>query len=121
VRVRALRSGLGVGRGLAGGNGRDILIWCADGNNGHPEAIHMVAVGTIIADRPPQSGGTVARSGLRTSNDADVSTVPPIIPYGGFKRHLAMPPATLRAKMESLSPFLSDSFIPYSAPESTQH
>src|SRR6266436_3250592 len=33
-----------------------------------------------------------------------------------FKRHLAMPPARLRAKMESLSPFLWDSFIPYSMP-----
>src|ERR1039457_7173315 len=29
-----------------------------------------------------------------------------------FKRHIAMSPARLRAKMESLSPFLWDSFIP---------
>src|SRR6266436_1861649 len=33
-----------------------------------------------------------------------------------FGRHLAMSPARLRAKMESLSPFLYDSFIPYNTP-----
>ena len=33
-----------------------------------------------------------------------------------FGRHLAMSPARLRAKMESLSPFLWDSFIPYNTP-----
>jgi hypothetical protein len=33
-----------------------------------------------------------------------------------FKRHLAMPPARLRAKMESLAPFLQDSFIPCNMP-----
>jgi hypothetical protein len=33
-----------------------------------------------------------------------------------FKRHLTMPPARLRAKMESLSPFLQDSFILYNMP-----
>ena len=33
-----------------------------------------------------------------------------------FKRHLAMSPARLRVKMESLSPFLWDSFIPYIMP-----
>jgi hypothetical protein len=33
-----------------------------------------------------------------------------------FERHLTMPPARLRAKMESLSPFLLDSFIPYNMP-----
>ena len=33
-----------------------------------------------------------------------------------FKRHLTMPPARLRAKMESLSPFLWDSFIPCNMP-----
>jgi hypothetical protein len=33
-----------------------------------------------------------------------------------FRRHLAMPSARLRAKMESLSPFLWDSFIPYNMP-----
>jgi len=33
-----------------------------------------------------------------------------------FGRHLAMSPARLRAKMESLSPFLWDSFIPYDTP-----
>ncbi len=33
-----------------------------------------------------------------------------------FKRYLAMPYARLRAKMESLSSFLWDSFIPYNMP-----
>jgi hypothetical protein len=33
-----------------------------------------------------------------------------------FERRLAMPPARLGAKMESLSPFLWDSFIPYNMP-----
>jgi hypothetical protein len=33
-----------------------------------------------------------------------------------FERHLAMPPAKLGVKMESLSPFLWDSFIPYNMP-----
>jgi hypothetical protein len=33
-----------------------------------------------------------------------------------FERHLAMHPARLGAKMESLSPFLWDSFIPYNMP-----
>ncbi len=33
-----------------------------------------------------------------------------------FERHLAMPRARLRAKMESLSPLLWDSFIPYNTP-----
>ena len=33
-----------------------------------------------------------------------------------FKRHLAMSSARLRAKMESLSPFLWGSFIPYNMP-----
>ena len=33
-----------------------------------------------------------------------------------FERHLAMPPARLGAKMESLSPFSWDSYIPYNMP-----
>jgi hypothetical protein len=37
-------------------------------------------------------------------------------PCRRFKRHLTMPPARLRAKMESLSPFLRDSLIPCNMP-----
>src|SRR6266566_10194 len=63
----------------------------------------MFAVGTAVASRPPQSGRVEART--RASNDADVSSTLPIIPYGGFspirlegwhlERHL---PATNRLK-----------------------
>ena len=42
----------------------------------------LIAVGTPVTERPPQSGRIEARTGL--SNDADVSSIPPIIPYGGF-------------------------------------
>src|SRR6202048_3999766 len=41
-----------------------------------------VAVGTRVASRPPQSGRVEAAD--RASNDADVSSTLPIIPYGGF-------------------------------------
>jgi hypothetical protein len=42
----------------------DTLVICSRAT-AYSELIHMVAVGTTITDRPPQSGRTVARSGLR--------------------------------------------------------
>src|SRR5207245_10650805 len=44
--------------------------------------ISEIAVGTLITERPPQSGRVEART--RASNDDVVSSTLLIIPYGGF-------------------------------------
>ena len=43
--------------------------------------ISEIAEGTLITERPPQSGRVEART--RASNDAVVFSTLPIIPYGG--------------------------------------
>ena len=57
--------------------------------------------------------GENRRPGLRFSKFDSPAHRYPCLRFG---RHLAMSPARLRAKMESLSPFLWDSFIPYNTP-----
>jgi hypothetical protein len=43
--------------------------------------ISEIAVGTLITERPRSRVGSRRGSGF---DDADVSSIPPIIPYGGF-------------------------------------
>src|SRR5271167_1215474 len=57
--------------------------------------------------------GESRRPGLRFSKLNSPAHRCPCLRFG---RHLAMSPARLRAKMESLSPFLWDSFIPCNMP-----